>query len=601
MHQQDRRMRMPRLPSRVPSPGRSTALATALVAVLAAIAPVAPGAAASPARTAPPQGQAAGQCTRVEIAPPVYVSAGKSTVIRPASPIRRILLGNAEGSRAVAPRPSAPASAAAPGTQPVVEEAQLRPGVADIDVLLLGPTEVYVLGKALGTTNVVLLEQSGRCTAVDVIVGMDTGALQALLAQLMPQEKDVRVSVAYDSIVLAGTVSDSAALAHVLEITNAYVRGAAVGGPGVIGSNVAGINPRIVNMLSVGAPHQVMLEVKVAEVSKSLMDQFGIDFSRAYASADGSMIRFLSGIFGGNSAAMGQLSGTGGLGAPLSSVGAVVGGSIPAAIGAAGNVTQELTTLNGQIIPKFTTGYGTVPARNVSNLSVNAQKTDGLVKILAEPTVMAISGQKGNFLAGGKIFIPVAVDNGNNGRTVTLEEKEFGVSVNFLPTVLGGGRINLEVATEVSELNREGVGLTVPGATGLAVLPAFTSRRAKTTVQLADGQSFAIGGLIKNNFTTNVSAFPVLGELPVIGALFRSTSFQNDKSELLFVITPRLVKPLPTGFALPTDNITPPTRAQLHLMGRMEGSANTDTSEAGEPGTAAPAPGAASAPGFQVK
>ncbi|WP_238446646.1 type II and III secretion system protein family protein [Azohydromonas australica] len=585
-------MRMPRL-ARLPGPGRSTVLAAALAAALAADAPAAHAAPAA----APP---AAAQCTRVEIAPPVHVSAGKSTVIRPASPIRRILLGNAEGSRAVAPRPAAPASAAAPGAAAVGEEPQLRPGVADIDVLLLGPTEVYVLGKALGTTNVVLLEQSGRCTAVDVIVSMDTGALQALLAQLMPQEKEVRVSVAYDSIVLAGTVSDSAALAHVLEITNAYVRGAAVGGGGSSGSNVAGINPRIVNMLAVGAPQQVMLEVKVAEVSKSLMDQFGIDFSRAYASADGSMIRFLSGIFGGSNGAMGQLSGTGGAGTPLSSVGTVIGGSIPAAIGVAGNVTQGLSTVNGQVVPNYTTGYGTVPARNVTNLSINAQKTDGLVKILAEPTVMAISGQKGNFLAGGKIFIPVAVDNGSNGRTITLEEKEFGVSVNFLPTVLGGGRVNLEVATEVSELNREGVGLTVPGTSGLAVLPAFTSRRAKTTVQLADGQSFAIGGLIKNNFTTNLRAFPVLGELPVIGALFRSTSFQNDKSELLFVITPRLVKPLPAGFALPTDNVAPPSRAQLHLMGRMEGTPpSAEAAEAAE--APAPTPAPAGAGGFQVK
>lgn len=599
MYMQDRPMRMPRL-ARLPGPGRSTVLAAALAAALAADAPAA-HAAPQPAQ-AP---AAAAQCTRVEIAPPVHVSAGKSTVIRPASPIRRILLGNAEGSRAVAPRPAAPASAAAPGAAAVGEEPQLRPGVADIDVLLLGPTEVYVLGKALGTTNVVLLEQSGRCTAVDVIVSMDTGALQALLAQLMPQEKEVRVSVAYDSIVLAGTVSDSAALAHVLEITNAYVRGAAVGGGGSSGSNVAGINPRIVNMLAVGAPQQVMLEVKVAEVSKSLMDQFGIDFSRAYASADGSMIRFLSGIFGGSNGAMGQLSGTGGAGTPLSSVGTVIGGSIPAAVGIAGNVTQGLSTINGQLVPNYTTGYGTVPARNVTNLSVNAQKTDGLVKILAEPTVMAISGQKGNFLAGGKIFIPVAVDNGSNGRTITLEEKEFGVSVNFLPTVLGGGRVNLEVATEVSELNREGVGLTVPGTSGLAVLPAFTSRRAKTTVQLADGQSFAIGGLIKNNFTTNLRAFPVLGELPVIGALFRSTSFQNDKSELLFVITPRLVKPLPAGFALPTDNVAPPSRAQLHLMGRMEGtppSAEAAEAPAPTPTSApVPAPAPAGAGGFQVK
>jgi pilus assembly protein CpaC len=189
----------------------------------------------------------------------------------------------------------------------------------------------------------------------------------------------------------------------------------------------------------------------------------------------------------------------------------------------------------------------------------------------------------------------VAVDNGNNGRTVTLEEKEFGVSVNFLPTVLGGGRINLEVASEVSELNREGVGLTVPGASGLAVLPSFTSRRAKTTVQLADGQSFAIGGLIKNNAATNVRAFPLLGEIPVLGALFRSTDFQTDRSELVFVITPRLVKPLLPGYALPTDRYVPPSRTDLHLFGRAEGRAASG--EAAAPAELPQAPAA----GFQVK
>jgi pilus assembly protein CpaC len=399
----------------------------------------------------------------------------------------------------------------------------------------------------------------------------------------------VRVSAAYESLVLSGTVSSSAALSRVLDLANAYVRGAGHGQQP--SASLYGINPRIVNMLSTGAPQQVMLEVKVAEVAKSVMDQFGIDFSRAYASGDGSMIRFLSGIFGGGVATLGQISPTGTAGAPLSSVGTVVGGTIPSSIASAGNVTQTFTTVNGQAVPVYTTTYGTVPSRGVTNLSVNAQKTDGVVKILAEPTVMAISGQKGSFLAGGKIFIPVAVDNGTSGRTVTLEEKEFGVSVAFLPTVLDGGRINLEVASEVSELNREGVGLTVPGSSGLAVLPSFTSRRAKTTVQLADGQSFAIGGLIKNNMSTNVRAFPVLGELPVLGALFRSTEFQTDKSELVFVITPRLVKPLPPNYTLPTDHYVPPSRTDVHLRGRLEGRDDAPT----------PAQPDAAAPGFQLK
>ena len=271
-----------------------------------------------------------------------------------------------------------------------------------------------------------------------------------------------------------------------------------------------------------------------------------------------------------------------------------------AAIHGRGVVVGDLHDGNVVLTPAgYVTQYGVVPGRNVSNGTLNMQKNDGLVKVLAEPTVMAISGQKGSFNAGGKIFIPVAQDSGAGGRTVTLEEKEFGVSVGFLPTVLDGGRINLEVATEVSELNREGVGISAPGVNGLAILPSFTSRRAKTTVQLVDGQSFAIGGLIKNNTTTNIRAFPVLGELPIIGALFRSTEFQTDKSELVFVITPRLVKPLPAGFALPTDNYVPPTRTDVHMLGRLEGRRpDTPAPEAAAP-AAVGASGASG--GFQVK
>jgi pilus assembly protein CpaC len=582
---------------------RLPACAAALLALLAAPLQAAPDA-ATPAARAPAasarEATAAGQCTRVEVAQPMQVSVGKSTVIRPAGAISRILLGHPDGSRAGAPREASPEAergngAGAPSA--VADRDRLRPGVADVDVVLLGPTELFLLGKTLGTTHVVLLEQSGRCIAVEVVVSLDTTGLQALLEKMLPQEKEVRVGAAYDSIVLSGTVSDSATLSTVLELANAYVRSAGASGisvQGMASGAVGGINPRIINLLSTGAPQQVMLEVKVAEVSKAMLDQFGIDFSRAYASADGSTIRFLAGLLGGGALSTGQISGAGPLGAPLSSVGTVVGGSIPSSIASAGNVTQTLSTINGQVVPVYTTSYGTVPGRGVTNFGVNAQKTDGVVKVLAEPTVMAISGQKGSFLAGGKIFIPVAVDNGTSGRTVTLEEKEFGVSVNFLPTVLSGGRINLEVASEVSELNAQGIAVSALGLGGSTILPTFTSRRAKTTVQLADGQSFAIGGLIKNNATTNVRAFPVLGEIPILGALFRSTEFQTDRSELVFVITPRLVKPLTPGYALPTDHYAPPSRTQLHLFGRAEGRA--------APAEAPPAElPQAPAAGFQVK
>ena len=149
--------------------------------------------------------------------------------------------------------------------------------------------------------------------------------------------------------------------------------------------------------------------------------------------------------------------------------------------------------------------------------------------------------------------------------------EDFGVGLKFTPTVLAGGRINIRVAPEVSELSREGVGISAAGISGTNILPLITTRRAATTVQLNDGQSFAIGGLIKNNVTANIKGLPVLGEIPVLGALFRSSDFQQDKSELLFVITPHLVKPLPPNYALPTDNFTDPSRADVLLGGRLEG------------------------------
>jgi pilus assembly protein CpaC len=521
---------------------------------------------AAPAPRAEP---AQAPCERLDIAPVVNVSVGKSTVIRPPSPVARILLGNPENARAA--RPSDTPEPAAKDDSVKAPTVNLRPGVADVDVLLLGPTEIFLLGKTVGSTNVVMLDRSGRCTAFDVVVGMDTSGLRAVLNQLMPEEKGITVTPAFDSVVLTGQVTDAEALSRVIDLANAFVRGQARDG----GGGGAAKNPRIVNMLEVGAPQQVMLEVKVAEISKSLLDSFGVDFSRAFVGDHSSVMRFLSGIFGGGAGVFTSLSGTGPANLPFSSDGTVVGGTVTGSVTAGnsiavtqgGNVTSTIDPATGQRI--YTTTYGTVPAKSVTNTALNMQKTDGLVKVLAEPTVMAISGQTGSFLAGGKILIPIIQTADGGGRTITLDEKEFGISVKFTPTVMGSGRINLKVRPEVSELNSAGV--VIGSGNFSTVLPSFTSRKAETTVQLLDGQSFAIGGLIKNNTTTNVKAFPFLGEIPVLGALFRSTEFQTDKSELVFVITPRLVKPLPADYRLPTDNYVAPTRGDLILKGRLEG------------------------------
>jgi len=184
---------------------------------------------------------------------------------------------------------------------------------------------------------------------------------------------------------------------------------------------------------------------------------------------------------------------------------------------------------------------------------------------------------------------------------VTLAEKEFGVGLRFTPTVLSGGRINLRVAPEVSELSRDGIGISVNGFNGVAVLPVVTTRRASTTVQLYDGQSFAIGGLVKNNLVSNLKGLPVLGEVPILGALFRSTDYQQDRTELVFVITARLVKPLPgAGYELPTDKVGVPSRGAILLGGRLDGPP-PETTSAAQSAPALVPPASHSSGGFELK
>ncbi len=522
-------------------------------------------------------------CNTVGMGPLVKVAVGKASLLRLDAPVARILLGNPENVQAG--RPGAQASAPPPAAPSSPQAINRRPGVADVDVLLLSQKEVYLLGKTIGGTNIALLDRSGHCTVIDVAVGLDTAALSATLQELMPAEKQIKVTAAADSLVLSGMVSDAAAADRAVDVAGAYVRRVTGGTQG----GRASAHDNVINMLAVAAPQQVMLEVKVAEVSKALLDQFGINFARAYSPADGSMIRFLSGLLGGKGLLFNQVGGTtnGSVGSGAANV--LSAGTAAAGVSApAGSIKAE----NGRV-----TEWPLAAGKNATSLSIEAQKQDGLVRVLAEPTVMAISGKEGSFNAGGKVFLPVATNNASGGTSITLEEKEFGVILKFTPTVLGDGRINLQMNSEVSELNPQGVAITATNVAGTAILPAFTQRKAATTVQLMDGQSFAIGGLIKNNVTANVTAFPFLGELPIIGALFRSTSFQNDRSELVFVITPRLVKPLPPNYALPTDGYVEPTRSDLILHGRLEGSAPPAATPA--PATPPAAPPASG--GYEVK
>lgn len=448
------------------------------------------------------------QCTATEVDEPVQVTLGKSSIVPLRYAVVRMAVGGGQaGGHAASPVQVGDAGGAAQGARPAPAAAAAAPGNADgvseVSMALLSPTELFVLGRRAGGMNVILQSADGRCHVKDIVVTVDPGALQAMLAELMPREKGIRVRAAENALVLTGEVSDAATLAEVVALAGSY-----------------GDGRKVVNMLRVAGAQQVMLEVQIAEVSKTLLDRLGASVGITRTRNDGA---------------------------------------------------DKFSLLSNFL----SRGNGLLEALRIGRtaLDVDGQKDDGLVRILAEPNIMAISGQQASFLSGGKIFIPVAQSNGATGvPTYTLEEKEFGIGVHFVPTVLGEDRINLKLVSEVSDLSQTGSPFTtVGGAT--AVLPSLTVRRADTTVQLNDGQSFVIAGLIKNNFTETVKRFPGLGEVPVLGALFRSTEFQNDKTELMFVITPRLVKPLADAPVLPTDNHAVPARGQVYLNGSLESKA----------------------------
>ncbi|MGJ7915254.1 type II and III secretion system protein family protein [Massilia sp. LXY-6] len=435
--------------------------------------------------------------------------------------------------------------------EPVQHRSVGNPAV--VQALLVAQDTLYIAGVDVGSTNMIVQGKSGLCSVLEITVAMDAAPLQATLAAAMPEERDIKVLAAGDTLVLSGSVNDAGAVAHAIALANAYVRRPlralsvsdkqdTAGNQGT-GAAGAGAGSRVVNLLTVSSPQQVQLEVKVAEVSKSLLERLEAGTSWHFGSG------------------------------------------------------SWATTL----VSNFLTGTAhsslSASKSNGNSLAGAADKQDSLVRVLAEPNVMAISGQEGMFLAGGRFYIPVAQDNNR----VSLEEKEFGVGLRFTPTVLSGGRINLRVAPEVSELSREGVGLSANGVSGTAILPVVTTRRASTTVQLYDGQSFAIGGLVKNNLVTSLKGLPLLSEVPILGALFRSTDYQQDRTELVFVITARLVKPLPgAGYELPTDKVGAPSRAALMLGGRLDGPApETTTAVASTPAPVSRP--SQSAAGFELK
>ncbi len=385
-----------------------------------------------------------------------------------------------------------------------------NPEIADFN--LLSPTEIYLTGKAAGTTNLTMW-QDGRATAVyDLVVSYDVSSLKRQLQQALPAERDLRVVAANQSLTLSGKVTNAAALNQALSLARAYAP-----------------EGRVANLVEVGGVHQVMLEVRVAEMSKSITKRLGINLAYTKGSDFG-------------------VSLLGGLAQVVSPADSVIF-SNPLGF----NYSPAVTSLF-----RFDTGQATWTG------FVDALQEDGLIKVLAEPNLVTLSGQTATFLAGGEFPIPVPQGDGD----ITIDFKQFGVGLNFTPVVHSKEKISIRVAPEVSDLDFS-TAVRIEGY----VVPGLRVRRTSTTVELGDGQSFAIAGLLRENVRTVVSKFPLLGDIPILGALFQSKAFQKEETELIIIVTPHLVKPLDMAKqTLPTDFYTEPNDTEFYLLGRTVGS-----------------------------
>jgi pilus assembly protein CpaC len=396
------------------------------------------------------------------------------------------------------------------------------------DVIPLSDQTLYILGKKVGTTNVSILNEQKRIIGVvDVEVGPDTASVAEKLSA--GGGGGIRVRGSGEQVILEGTAVDSQAVDRAVEIA----RSVSPGG--------------VINATKVASPQQVMLKVRFIEVNRTAGRELGIR----------------SEYLGKNRAAR---IGRGGTAPDGTIIDALIGADAPFA----------------SILARF--------AKNsrLLDLYIDALESKGLIRRLAEPNLVAMSGDAAEFHAGGEIPIPVASQTTAGVPTITVAFKEFGVRLNFRPTVLSNGLINLQLEPEVSDIDP-----TISVQTGIIAIPGLTKRRARTTIELRDGQSFALAGLLQNITERNIEQLPWLGSVPVLGALFRSTEFRSRETELVVIVTPHLVKPSKPGdlIATPLDTKIPANDTDLFIAGKLE--LDKPTGPYGhilpEPGAVAPA------------
>lgn len=401
-------------------------------------------------------------------------------------------------------------------------------GAPDIaDVLPVSDRLIYIQGKKIGTTNIAVFDKDKNLIAIlDVEVAVDT---QSLAAQIRSGtgSTGIRVGSNNGQIILTGVAANAVMVDRAVSIAKATTP-----------------NIPVVNAMSVVSAQQVMLKVRFLEASRDAGRDLGVNW---YV-ANGSGTRgFNTGTGSATQVGQSPAATTGGL--PLfQTAGTFVGSTTSAPFGVA--LASLVNKSSGSV-----------------DLLVSALETKGLVRRLAEPDLVALSGDAASFLAGGEIPVPIVQPGGGTTPLITVEYKPFGVQLTFVPTVLANGIINLRLTPSVSELDYTNA-VTVSGFQ----IPALTKREARTTIELRDGQSFAIAGLLQTEGLRNISQVPWIGSVPVLGALFRSASFQQHETDLVVIVTPHLVAPGTPGQQLtsPLEQRLPGNDADLFLMGQSE-------------------------------
>lgn len=408
-------------------------------------------------------------------------------------------------------------------------------GSPDIaEVRSLSDHVIYIQGKQTGSTNVILFDNSMKQIGIlDVDVVVDTENIQRSLQQSIQSAgtRGIRVTVSQGQVVLSGTATDAVVAERAFEIAKAS----------------APEKWQVINAMSIASPQQVMLEVRFLEVNRTAGRDLGVNLYAANAN--------------GTNVANTGLGGTTNVG--RQGIGANPTGSLPL-LGTAATLASGAAPYGALLTSILRLNNG----MSIDSL-VTALETKGVLRRLAEPNLMALSGDSARFLAGGEFPVPVASTAGTAGLvpTVTIEFKKFGVELGFVPTVLSRGVINLRVEPSVSELDFTNA-VQIAGT----VIPALTSRNARTTVELRDGQSFAIAGLLQTRNRQDVSQVPWIGSVPVLGTLFRSSSYQQQETDLVIIVTPRLVAPVVPGqqLATPLDSRLPANDVDFFLNGQME-------------------------------